>query len=72
MSPEKLVYMANQIGKFFTHKTDEEAIEGIAGHLKSFWEKRMLAEIYTYLDTGGAGLDERPRRALERLRQGVA
>ncbi|GLR67956.1 NAD-dependent formate dehydrogenase [Acidocella aquatica] len=69
MSPDKLVYMANQIGKFFAHKSDEEAIAGIAEHLKSFWEKRMLAEIYGYLDAGGKGLDDRPSRALQQLRQ---
>jgi formate dehydrogenase subunit delta len=71
MSPEKLVYMANQIGKFFAHKDEEAAVAGIAEHLQSFWEKRMLAEIYAYLDAGGAGLDERPKRALERLREAV-
>lgn len=71
MSPEKLVYMANQIGKFFAHKSDEEAIAGIAEHIKSFWEKRMLMEIYAYLDADGAGLDDRPRKALQQLRQAV-
>jgi formate dehydrogenase subunit delta len=71
MSPNKLVYMANQIGKFFAHKTDEEAIAGIAEHIKSFWEKRMLKEIYDYLDAGGEGLDDRPKRALQHLRETV-
>ncbi len=71
MSPEKLVYMANQIGKFFAHKNDEEAVAGIADHLQSFWEKRMLAEIYAYLDADGKGLDERPKKALQRLREAV-
>jgi formate dehydrogenase subunit delta len=71
MSPEKLVYMANQIGKFFAHKSDEEAISGIAEHIKSFWEKRMLMEIYAYLDADGTGLDERPRKALQQLREAV-
>ena len=71
MSPEKLVYMANQIGKFFAHKSDEEAVAGIAGHVRSFWEKRMLAEIYAYLDAGGKGLDDRPARALQQLREAV-
>jgi hypothetical protein len=28
MSPEKLVYMANQIGKFFAHGYEEKAVEG--------------------------------------------
>ena len=33
MSPDKLVYMANQIGKFFTHQGDEKAIASIADHM---------------------------------------
>jgi len=33
MSPDKLVYMANQIGKFFAHQGEEKAIAGIADHL---------------------------------------
>ncbi|NNM57701.1 formate dehydrogenase subunit delta [Acidocella sp.] len=68
MSPEKLVYMANQIAKFFVHKNDDEAIAGIAEHIKSFWEKRMLTEIYAYLDADGTGLDDRAKKALQRLR----
>ncbi len=68
MSPEKLVYMANQIAKFFAHKNDEEAIAGIAEHINSFWEKRMLMEIYAYLDADGTGLDDRAKQALQRLK----
>ena len=37
MSPDKLVYMANQIGKFFAHQGQEKAIAGIADHLGKFW-----------------------------------
>ena len=57
MSRDKLVYMANQIGKFFAHKSDEDAIAGIAEHLRSFWEKRMLAEAVcvSRCRWGGAG-----------------
>lgn len=69
MSPDRLTYMANQIGKFFAHKRQEEAVAGIADHIRNFWEKRMLAEIYVHLDAGGTELDERPRLALQRLRE---
>ena len=41
MSPEKLVYMANQIGKFFAHGPEEEAVFNTADHLKKFWDPRM-------------------------------
>ena len=35
MSPEKLVYMANQIGKFFASQGPDEAVAGIADHLRN-------------------------------------
>ncbi len=64
---EKLVYMANQIGTFFAHQPDEAAIAAIARHIESFWEKRMLAQIFAHLDSGGAGLNPRPAAALQNL-----
>jgi hypothetical protein len=36
-SPDKLVYMANQIGKFFRSHGGEGAVKGTAEHLKKFW-----------------------------------
>ena len=33
MSPDKLVYMANQIGKFFAHQGEAKAVAGIADHI---------------------------------------
>ena len=67
MSSDKLVYMANQISKFFAHKSDQEAIADIAEHIERFWEKRMKAEIFKHLEAGGAGLDERARRAVQSM-----
>ena len=64
MSPDKLVYMANQIGKFFAHQGEEKAIAAIADHLQKFWDPRMRKAILAHLDAGGAGLDPyRPRCA---------
>ncbi len=57
MSPEKLVYMANQIGKFFANQGEEKAVAGIADHIRRFWEPRMRAAILAYLSGGGANLD---------------
>jgi formate dehydrogenase subunit delta len=68
MPPDRLDYMANQIAKFFAHEPEDKAVIGIAGHIKSFWEKRMLSEIYAHLDAGGEGLDPRVKRALQSLR----
>ncbi len=67
MRTEKLVYMANQIGDFFKHRQEEEAVSEIAGHLKSFWEKRMLAQMFAHLDAGGQGLHERVKKAVAAL-----
>jgi formate dehydrogenase subunit delta len=64
----KLVYMANQIGKFFASQGDDQAVAGTAEHIKKFWNPRMLAAIFAHLAQGGAGLDPNVRAALEKLR----
>ena len=68
MSPEKLVYMANQIGKFFASQGPEQAVTGTAEHIKKFWDPRMRAAIFAHLAEGGAGLDPNVRAALEKLK----
>jgi formate dehydrogenase subunit delta len=67
----KLVYMANQIGKFFVTQGEEQAVPSIADHLQKFWDPRMRAQIVKHLEAGGAGLDPQVRRAVEQLRQGA-
>jgi len=67
----KLVYMANQIGKFFVSQGDAQAVPGIADHLKKFWDPRMRAQIVAHLEAGGQGLDPPVRRAVESLKQGA-
>lgn len=53
----KLVYMANQISKYFASQPGGMASIGTADHLKSFWSPTMLRDIYKHLDaTGGQGL----------------
>jgi formate dehydrogenase subunit delta len=68
-SPDKLVYMANQIGKFFENQGHEKAVPGIAEHIRKFWDPRMRRSIFAHLDAGGAGLDPFVREALERLKE---
>jgi formate dehydrogenase subunit delta len=68
MSPEKLVYMANQIGKFFASQGAAKAPAAIAEHLQKFWDPRMRTAIVAHLNAGGAGLDPFVREAVERLR----
>jgi formate dehydrogenase subunit delta len=67
MKPEKLVTMANQIGAFFASQKGDEAVHGIADHLKKFWNPGMREALFAYAKAGGEGLDLRVRRAVEQL-----
>ena len=67
MSPDKLVYMANQIGKFFASQGHDGAVAGTADHIQKFWDPRMRTQIFRHLEAGGAGLDPNVREAIERL-----
>ena len=44
MKPDRLVYMANQIGKFFEAQRTDEVVPGIADHIKKFWDPRMARQ----------------------------
>ncbi|MGN6286771.1 MAG: formate dehydrogenase subunit delta [Afipia sp.] len=66
-SPDKLVHMANQIGKFFASQDQAKAPAAIAEHLRKFWDPRMRAQICAHLEKGGEGLDPLPRAAIESL-----
>jgi formate dehydrogenase subunit delta len=66
MSHDKLAYMANQIGKFFAHQHEDQAVEAIHEHLRKFWDPRMRKQIIADVET--APLDSRVKRAVERLR----
>jgi formate dehydrogenase subunit delta len=67
MSPDKLVYMANQIGRFFAHQPEDKAIASIADHLVKFWDPRMRAAILEYVDAGGQGLQPPVLKAVRML-----
>jgi formate dehydrogenase subunit delta len=67
MSPDKLAYMANQIGKFYIAQGHDKAVAGVAEHLGKFWDPRMRDTIITYLQSGGAELDPCVREAVGRL-----
>jgi formate dehydrogenase subunit delta len=70
MSPDKLVYMANQIGKFFASQGPDAAVAGTAEHIKKFWDPRMRAAIFRHVEAGGQGLEPLVRRAIEQLKEG--
>ena len=60
MDLDNLIVMANKIGQFFAAQPDrDEAMAGIAEHVKKFWEPRMRAQILAAVGTeSGAGLSE--------------
>lgn len=68
MSPDRLIYMANQIGKFFRSQGPDRAVAGIAEHIRKFWDPRMRSAILTHLDAGGGGLDPDVMKAVEALK----
>lgn len=69
MSPDRLIYMANQIGKFFQSQGEARAVPGIADHIKKFWDPRMRTAIFAHMDNGGAGLDPLVLAALLKLKE---
>jgi len=69
MSPEKLAYMANQIGKFFAAQKAETVVPGIEDHIRKFWDPRMRRELLANLDQ--LQLDPPVRTAAERIRDGA-
>jgi formate dehydrogenase subunit delta len=69
MNIERLVRMANDIGNFFKAEPDHaQAVEGVANHIKRFWDPRMRKEILAYAENGGAGMMELVREAVLKLR----
>ena len=65
--PQKLIYMANQIGAFFKAQDAKAAPAKIAEHLSKFWEVRLRRAILAHLHSGGAGLDPAVRQGVELL-----
>ncbi|MEN3974888.1 formate dehydrogenase subunit delta [Emcibacter sp. SYSU 3D8] len=56
MASADIVRMANQIADFFAVSGHDEAVVGIAGHIRNFWDPRMRRELYAHADSGGEDL----------------
>jgi len=69
MSPDRLIYMANQIGKFFHSQGPDQAVAGTAEHIRKFWDPRMRSAILAHLESGGAGLDPEVLDAVRALKK---
>ena len=66
---ERLVYMANQIGRFFAAQPHDAAVAGIAKHIADFWDPRMRQRLRARLAAGGEGLDPAVREAVATLKR---
>ena len=67
MPPDKLAYMANQIGKFFAHQKHDQAVASIEDHIRKFWDPRMRSAIIASLDDQQTGLDPLVKEAVAKL-----
>lgn len=63
----RLVTMANQIATAFRVQETDRAIEAARDHMWHFWDPRMRQMIIDHLHSGGEGLNEIARRAVELL-----
>jgi formate dehydrogenase subunit delta len=69
MSAEHLVQMVNDIANFFHSESDHAvAVDGVANHLRKFWDPRMCRQILAHWqDHDGQGLNELGRAAVAQL-----
>ncbi|HTC08742.1 MAG TPA: formate dehydrogenase subunit delta [Acetobacteraceae bacterium] len=67
MSPDKLAYMANQIGKFFAHQPHDKAVAAVETHLRRFWDPRMRDTIVAHVGDSAPQLDPIVREAVLHL-----
>lgn len=80
MDTQRLVVMANQIAEFFDGMPDHgEAVEGVAAHLRQFWEPAMRQQLLAHVrdrrrdagsdDDSAARLHPLLAEALQQLQQ---
>ncbi|MFC0399305.1 formate dehydrogenase subunit delta [Paraburkholderia rhizosphaerae] len=71
MDENNLIDMANRIGDFFESMPDhEEALAGVADHIRRFWEPRMRRQFIIAIDEGRAdALTAFTREAVTRYRE---
>jgi len=67
MKADRLVHMANQIADFFAAYPREQAVAGVADHLRKFWDPRMRAALIAYAQGGGPGLRDLAAAAIVKL-----
>lgn len=72
MDEKNMLHKANVIAAFFAGYPREEAVAGIANHLRMYWVPRMRAQLIEYVqEHGGEGLHELVPEAVARLEMPV-
>ncbi|HEY0303117.1 MAG TPA: formate dehydrogenase subunit delta [Rhizomicrobium sp.] len=61
---DKLIYMANQIAKFFAAQGEARAVAGIGDHIRKFWDPGMRGDFLALARADSARLDPLVRKAL--------
>ena len=59
-----MIHRVNEIARFWEPYPHDEAVTGVATHIRSFWEPRFRQQLVEYGETGGAGLHPLVREAL--------
>lgn len=67
MNDANLVRMADQIVDFYAPYTEAEAIEGVATHIRKFWDPQMRDRLIALAKLPDAGLRPVTAAAIERL-----
>lgn len=68
MQDADLVRMSTQIAAFFAAYPEEEAVPGVAEHLRNFWAPTMRERLFTLDDTGTTPLHPLVKQAITILR----
>ncbi|WP_417478303.1 formate dehydrogenase subunit delta [Maricaulis sp.] len=67
MNDASLIRMAHQIADFYAPYTEAEAIEGVAVHIRKFWDPGMRDRLIALSQSPDAGLRPTITAAITRL-----
>jgi len=64
----KLARMANQIALAFRLQPHDQAVAGVAEHIRSFWTPKMRRDLAEHIASGGDGIEPLAREAFAKIR----
>jgi formate dehydrogenase subunit delta len=68
LDEHNMLHKANQIAAFFASYPHDEAVKGVANHLRMYWVPRMRRQIIEYVDVhDGEGLHPLVPEAVRQL-----